>query len=90
MGVSDVEKRLCIVKRNRMRHIYDGTEGNDEDVTQMSPPTPPLPPAIAPPCPAYPTFDLVRTPKHEQHLIEALVAELTDVIVFPSAVLGGK
>ncbi|KEG13877.1 hypothetical protein DQ04_00741210 [Trypanosoma grayi] len=47
--------------------------------------SPPVPPSVDPPCAAYPTFDLSRLSKHEQHIVEALVAEIADAIAFPGA-----
>lgn len=40
---------------------------------------------VAPPCSAYPTFSTVKLPKHEQHVMDALLHEFTEVLFFPKS-----
>jgi hypothetical protein len=40
---------------------------------------------VAPPCSSYPTFSLAKLPKHEQHIMDALLNEFTEVLFFPQS-----
>ncbi|RNF05789.1 hypothetical protein TraAM80_04322 [Trypanosoma rangeli] len=81
-GAPRVEHRLHLVKRNGMSL----TPEPPEEKCDLSPRlyTISLPPAVEPPCAMYPAFDVSRLSKHEQHIVEALVAEVADAIAFPS------
>lgn len=37
---------------------------------------------VKPPCSAYPTFSTAKLPKHEQHVMDALMREFTEVLFF--------
>ncbi|KPA81820.1 unspecified product [Leptomonas pyrrhocoris] len=37
---------------------------------------------VVPPCSSYPTFNLTKLPKHEQHVMDALLSEFTEVLFF--------
>ncbi|CAJ1013149.1 hypothetical protein Q4I28_008462 [Leishmania naiffi] len=95
-GLHSVEDRLRIVKRNRTR--YDDlartplsprlqealsiTSGSSSPEGKASTS---VTAGTAPPCAAYPTFNMSRLPKHEQHVMDAMVHELTEVLFFASS-----
>ncbi|KAG5464489.1 hypothetical protein LSCM1_00679 [Leishmania martiniquensis] len=92
-GIHSVEDRLRIVKRNRNRDddLARTTPSSrlQEAFTIASDASYPLVKAstsatagTAPPCAAYPTFSLTRLPKHERHLMDAMVREFTEVLFF--------
>ncbi|RNF14757.1 uncharacterized protein Tco025E_05717 [Trypanosoma conorhini] len=81
-SASRVEQRLRLVKQHTM---YWTPEPPGEEFH----PSPrlyatALPPAEEPPCAMYPAFEVSRLSKHEQHIVEALVAEVADAIAFPN------
>lgn len=93
-ALGSVEDRLRIVKRNRTRDD-DLTRSPPspraaESLSAASGPTPSdvsvsasMGPGVVPPVSAYPTFDTSRLPKHEQHVMDALVHEFIGVFFFP-------
>lgn len=40
---------------------------------------------VTPPCSSYPTFSMAKLPKHEQHVMDALLNEFTEVLFFPKS-----
>ncbi|KAG5490808.1 hypothetical protein JKF63_00930 [Porcisia hertigi] len=92
-GPHTVEDRLRIVKRNRTRDD-DSTRTHLSPrsheaftISDFSYPnecvSSPGTAGTAPPCAAYPTFNMSRLSKHEQHVMDALVRECTEVLFFP-------
>ncbi|EAN84813.1 hypothetical protein C3747_91g333c [Trypanosoma cruzi] len=81
-GMSRVEQRLRILKSSRVRWTTD-TQGETLDPSPQ-PSVSSIPTAVEPPCATYPAFDLARLSKHEQHIVDALLAEVVDAVAFPS------
>ncbi|GET93745.1 unspecified product [Leishmania tarentolae] len=92
-GPHSVEDRLRIVKRSRTRNDDLARTplslGMQEAFTIASnpsypetKPSPSVSAGTAPPCAAYPTFSMARLPKHEQHVMDAMVRDFTEVLFF--------
>ncbi|KAG8343831.1 hypothetical protein TRVL_05347 [Trypanosoma vivax] len=79
---ADGERRPRLANQSCGRRLSDDSGIQNTYTSRLASPTPPLPTAVTPPCAAYPTFDLVRPPKHEQHIVEALVSEVIDSVIF--------
>ncbi|KAG5489074.1 hypothetical protein JIQ42_00696 [Leishmania sp. Namibia] len=92
-GIHSVEDRLRIVKRNRpcdddltrtppssrLQEVLTVTSDSSYPLVNVSTS---VTVGTVPPCAAYPTFNLSRLPKHERHLMDAMVRELTEVLFF--------
>ncbi|CAD2213265.1 hypothetical protein, conserved [Angomonas deanei] len=73
-----VEQRLKIIKRSRASRKQNFAEAPNTTGAD-------LPPAVTPPCLFYPVFNSNALPKHGQHVLEDMVGECLDVILFPGS-----
>ncbi|AYU84031.1 hypothetical protein LDHU3_36.8890:CDS1 [Leishmania donovani] len=92
-GLHSVEDRLRIVKRNRTRdddltrtppspRLQEALAITSDPSYPEVNASPSVTAGTAPPCAAYPTFSMARLPKHEQHVMDAMVREFTEVLFF--------
>ncbi|KAK7202272.1 hypothetical protein NESM_000298700 [Novymonas esmeraldas] len=93
-GLHSVEERLRIVKRNRTRDedlARTPPSPQVQEVVASDSASSHLPlghdtnsPSLGsvPPSSAYPTFNTSRLSKHEQHVMDAMVREFTEVLFF--------
>lgn len=84
-GLSLVEQRLRIVKRNRSRSTDEGESGSvgaSPVPSSLSSPSFALPPSVAPLVSNFPAQDLTAIPKHDKAQLEAMVSDVVLALFF--------
>ena len=83
-GLSLVEQRLRIVKRNRSRSTDEGDNSMPITSSPLSAPSPSvaLPPSVAPLVANFPAQDLTAIPKHDKTQLESMVSDVVFALFF--------